>query len=308
MAALTDPAEARAARFAALERTPLVVVGSRAGAVRQSWRSLRDIFRRRELLGLLIRRDVKSRYKGSALGFLWSFIRPLTQLLIYYVVVGHFLQAARGIPDFAIYVFSGLTIFGLFSETVGGGATSIVSNRGLIKKISLPREIFPLASIGSALFNFGVQLIVLVAAAILTGSLVFGAHLLYAIPAILVILIYGAALALVLSAANVYLRDVQYLVEISLMLLLWASPIIYSWSMVKDVLGPGPLLELYTDNPVTLAVLAFQKAFRDPSVAGAEYPEQLLLRLAISAVIGLVLAFFAQRAFARMQGSFAQEL
>lgn len=307
MTALTDPAEARAARFAALERTPLVVVGSRAGAVRHSWRQLRDILNRRELLGLLVRRDLKARYKGSALGFLWSFIRPLTQLLIYYVVVGHFLNVARGIPDFAIYVFCGLTIFGLFSDAVGGSANSIVSNQGLIKKIALPREIFPLASIGSALFNFGVQLLVLIVAAILTGSLVFGAHLLYAVPAILVVLIYGAALGLILSAANVYLRDVQYLVEISLMLLLWASPIIYSWTMVREALGPGLLLEIYTNNPVTLAVLSFQVAFRNPSV-GAEYPEHLLLRLAIAGAIGLVLAFFAQRAFARMQGSFAQEL
>lgn len=307
MTALTDPAEAREARFAALERTPLVVVGTRAGAVRHSWRQLRDILRRRELLNLLVRRDLKARYKGSALGFLWSFIRPLTQLIIYYVVVGQFLNVARGIPDFAIYVFCGLTIFGLFSDSVGGSANSIVSNQGLIKKIALPREIFPLASIGSALFNFVVQLLVLVVAAILTGSLVFGAHLLYAIPAVLVVLIYGAGLGLILSAANVYLRDVQYLVEISLMLLLWASPIIYSWSMVKGALGEGLLLELYTNNPVTLSVLAFQKTFRNPDVA-AEYPDYLLLRLAIAGVIGLILAFFAQRAFARMQGSFAQEL
>ncbi|TPX03439.1 ABC transporter permease [Schumannella luteola] len=287
---------------------PLLVTGSRAGAVRHSARQLRDIFRRRELLGLLVRRDLKARYKGSALGFLWSFIKPLTQLLIYYVVIGQFLNAARGIPDFAVYVFCGLTIFGLFSETVSGASTSIVGNQGLIKKIALPREIFPLASIGSALFNFSMQLIVLIVAAILTGSLVFGAHLLYAIPAIVVVLIYAAGLGLILSAANVYLRDIQYLVEIALMLLLWASPVVYSWSMVRGVLGDGLALEIYTDNPITLSVLAFQMAFRDPSVAGAEYPELLLLRLLIAALLGLVLAFFAQRAFARMQGSFAQEL
>src|SRR5690606_4955539 len=140
---------------------PLRTVGSADGGIRQGWRSLRDVLGRRELLGLLVRRDLKARYKGSALGFLWSFIRPLTQLLIYYVVVGQFLQAARGIPDFAVYIFCGLTIFGLFSETLAGASTSIISNQGLIKKIALPREIFPLASVGSALFNFAVQLLVL---------------------------------------------------------------------------------------------------------------------------------------------------
>ena len=115
---------------------------------------VREIFAHRQLLDLLIRRDLKSRYKDSALGFVWTLIRPLTQLVIYYFVIGQILGAARSIPEFAIYVFSGLTVYGLFSEIVAAPPPRSSANAGLIKKVYLPREIFPLASVGSALFNF----------------------------------------------------------------------------------------------------------------------------------------------------------
>ncbi|MDQ0895403.1 ABC transporter permease [Agromyces ramosus] len=258
------------------------------------------------MLDLMIRRDLKARYKDSSLGFMWSLVRPLTQLAIYYVVLGQFLGAARGIPDFAIYVFTGLTVYTLFSEIVLGGAGSIVNNSGLVKKIYLPREIFPLASVGSALFNFGIQLAILLLATLVLGAFPLHSEILYAFPALAIVLVYGAGLALVLSAANVFLRDIQYLIEVIVMLLMWASPIVYSWTMVKDAV-PAWVLDIYTNNPVTLAVMGFQKAFW---VAGPEtsYPADLLFRMAIALLIGLVGLVAAHAVFNRMQGDFAQAL
>ncbi|MCU1638874.1 MAG: transporter permease [Microbacteriaceae bacterium] len=272
------------------------------------WRSLRDIHQHREMLGLLVRRDLKARYKDSALGFLWTLIRPLTQLAIYYIVIGKFLSAERGIPDFAIYIFTGLTAYSLFSEIIGGSTASIVGNAGLIKKVYLPREVFPLASVGSALFNFGIQLIILIVATLAIGKPPLTVELLYAIPSLLVLLIFGTAIGLLLAAANVYLRDIQYLVEVLLLILLWASPVVYSWQMVKDFAGEGLLLELYTNTPVTLAVLGFQKAFWVGGSETAAYPDDLLLRLVIAIGVGIVLLFGFQRIFSRLQGNFAQEL
>jgi ABC-2 type transport system permease protein len=308
MSALTGPARARADRFAALSREPFDTVSSRSGGLARNWKSLREILRRRELLVLLIRRDLKARYKDSALGFVWSLIRPLTQFAIYYLVVGQILSASRGIPDFAVFVFSGLTLYGLFSETIGGATSSIIANSGLIKKVQLPREIFPLASVGSGLFNFGIQLIVLIIASLLLGGLDLGWHLLYAPAAIVVVLLYATAFGIFLSAVNVFLRDVQYLIELALMVLMWASPIVYSWTMVHNLLGNSPLLEIYTDNPLTLAVLAFQRAFRAVGIAGVEYPAHLEWRLLVAAVIAVILIVGAQRIFARLEGNFAQEL
>jgi ABC-2 type transport system permease protein len=246
--------------------------------------AIRELREHRNLLGLLVRREVVGRYKDSVLGFAWSLIRPLTQLLIYYLVMGQFLGAARSIENFAVYIFTGLTLYSLFSETLTAMTGSIIANAGLVKKVYLPREIFPLATLGSSLFNFILQMVILVAAALLTGSL---------------------------TSTNVYFRDVQYLVEVLMMLLMWFSPIVYSWTFVHDAFvnfGVPWLTEIYIDNPLTLAVLGFQVAFWAPSSPTASFPPELMTRMGIAIVFGLILVWVGQRIFARLQGNFAQEL
>jgi len=269
--------------------------------------SLQALLRQREMLGLLVRRDLKAKYKDSTLGFFWSLARPLMQLAIYYVVVGKFLDAARGIDNFAIYIFTGLTAMALFTEIIVSATGSIIVNSGLVKKVYLPREVFPLASVGSALFNFVVQLAILLFATVLLGQFPWHSGLAFAVPAFLILVIYGTAFGLLLSAINVYLRDMQYLVEVGTMLLFWASPIVYSWQMVSGILGPGPLLELYTNNPLTLAVIGFQRAFWLGSDSVAQ-PDDLLLRMVIALAVGAVLLIVSHRVFLRLQGNFAQEL
>jgi ABC-2 type transport system permease protein len=295
-------------RFRRLADQPLAAVGGSypftpAGVAR----SVRDVVVQREMLDLLIRRDLKSKYKDSALGFLWSLARPLVQLMIYFIVLGQFLGAARGIPDFAVYIFTGLTAMGLFTEIAVGGTGSILANAGLVKKVYVPREVFPLASLGSALFNFMVQLVVLLAATVVSGHPPLHPGILYAIPALAIIVVYGLAFALFFGAVNVYLRDMQYLVEVFTMLLFWASPVVYSWQMVRDLIQNPVALQIYTNNPLTLAILGFQEAFW---VAGEDLarPEGLLLRMGVALAIGLILLLGAHRVFLRLQGNFAQEL
>ena len=123
-----------------------------------------------------------------------------------------------------------------------------------------------------------------------------------------VIVPIATALALVLSATNVYLRDVAYLVEIMLMVLMWASPIVYPFKAVHTALVHTPWLEtLYLSNPITQVVLAFQKAFW-VSGDGQPVPPHLLRSLSVTFVISIVLLWVAQRIFARLQSNFAQEL
>lgn len=306
--------ESTTQRFDRLAAAPLIATVSRRSGLGSWTVSVREIVAHRQLLGLLVRRDITSRYKDSALGLLWTLINPLIQLIVYYTVMGQFLGAARagGIPDFALYIFSGLTIYVLFSESVSSATGSIVANAGLVKKVYVPREVFPLASIGSASFTFAMQLVVLVIACFVLGAPPLHADILFAIPSILLVIIYATATGLLLGALNVYLRDMQYLSNILLMLALWSSPIVYGWTMVRDTLAgiswmPAWAIEVYTSSPLTLAVLGFHRAFW---VAGspADYPEQLLLRMGIAMLIGLVLLWLCHRAFARMQGNFAQEL
>lgn len=320
---MTTTAAARE-RISRIEKLPFVAAGAPdAGPIGGFLGGVRDVLTHRALLDLLIRRELKARYKDSSLGFVWSFIRPLTMLLIYYVAIGQFLGAARAVPQYAVFVYSGLTIWGLYNEIIQGGTSSILSNAGLIKKVYVPRELFPLAAVGSALFNFGIQMIVLLGAIVVTGQFPLSWNLLYALAAIILVITYGVALALFLSAWNVYLRDIQYLVEVALLILFWASPIVYSWTQVQKIaLHHAWVANLYLLNPMSDAMLAFQKGMWEAGsrtnnlgtaaapniIQPVDWPAHLDERLLILFVIGLVLVYVAQRVFSRLQGNFAQEI
>lgn len=286
---------------------PMRPAGPRHGFFGGTLQSMKDIWAHRELLDQLIRREVKARYKDSTLGFFWSLAKPLAMLLVYYVAIGKFLGAQRSIPDFAIFIFAGLTAWQLFSDIVIIGTGSIVANAGLIKKVYVPREVFPLSVIGSALFNFVIQLGILIAATVALGRFPTGGRWIYFVLALAVLIPFATALALFLSAVNVYLRDVQYLVEIALMILFWASPIVYSWKLVQNALAGSWFEQVYLANPMTLVVLAFQKAFW-VSGDGQPVPEHLGLSLSLAFGVSIVLLWFSQRVFARLQANFAQEL
>lgn len=297
-------AEARAEKIAQEDLKP---VGQRGGFFSGTIPSVRDIWSRRELLGLLVRREIRARYKDSSLGLVWSLVRPLTQLAVYYFAIGQVLGAARSIPDFAIFVFIGLTIWGFFVEIVQSGTKSIVDNGGLIKKVYLPRDIFPLSSVGGALFNFSVQFAILLIVTVVVGKFPIGPQLLYAPAAFLIVIVYGTALALLLSAVNVYLRDIQHFVEVAVIVLFWASPIVYSYGFVHSALDGSWVEQVYLANPMTLAAIGMQKALW---AAGADsvWPSDLWLRMLIVGLLGMALLWLFQRIFTRLQGDFAQEL
>jgi len=301
------------ARARALEAQPLRPAGPTQGLFRGTVTSLRDIAGQAGLLRLLVRRELKARYKDSALGFFWSLAKPLAMLLVYYVAIGKFLNAEQspvrnpgGIPDFAVFIFTGLTAWQLFSDIVVGGTGSIVGNAGLIKKVYLPREVFPLSAIGASLVNFAIQLVVLVGATAVFGRFPTGGRWGYFALALVVLVVYSTALALLLSAVNVYLRDVQYLVEILIMILFWASPIIYAWRYVDGAID-GLVEWVYLANPMTQVVLGFQRTFWVAG-DGEPYPPDLGAGLGVTLVVSVVLLWVAQRVFARLQANFAQEL
>lgn len=295
------------ARARRLETEPLERVGPRPHFVRGTFSSIRDIVAYRELLVLLVRRELRARYKNSTLGFVWSFAKPLAQLLIYTLILGELLQFSRGVPQFPIFVFCGLTLWTLFNEAVAGGAGSVVANSGLVKKVYVPRDVFPLSTVGGAAVNFAIQFVVLLIATFVMGQAPLTRNIWYVPVAVLVVLLFATALALLLSAVNVYLRDIQHLVEIAIMVLFWASPIVYSFSFVHERLQGNWIEQAYLSNPVTVAILAFQRGMW---VAGPDtsFPDDLGVRLAVCLVVGVIAVWIGQRVFARLEGNFAQEL
>lgn len=290
-------------RYARLAVIPLQPVGRPSGIAA----TIKDLWDQRGLVRLLVKRELRARYKNSSLGVLWSLIRPLSQLLIYYFAIGKILGLERQIPSFAIFVFVGLTGWTLLTEIITKDTTSIVSNAGLVKKVYLPREVFPLAGAGSALFSFGVQLVILLVATAAVGQFPLTWNVGTALLGVLLLIVYGFALGLALSALNVYFRDLEHLVEVLLVVLFWASPIVYSFSFVHGALQGNWIEQVYLGNPFTLAILGMQRGLWTAGEATV-WPEGLELRMLIALVVGVIILWIAQRIFSRVQGNFAQEL
>ena len=273
---------------------------------------LLDVARRRFLLSLLVRKELRVRYRASVLGLAWSYVKPAVQYVVYFLAMGLFLGLNRGVPDFPVYLFSGMVAVNLFSEALGNATRSVVNNADLVKKIYLPRELFPVASVWVAIVHFLPQLAVL-----LVGSLVAGwtpqlVPLLAAVLGMVIIVTLAVGLGLLCGALNAVFRDLENLVDLFLMVAVWISPVLYPWQRVADVLGDSVWLTLYQLNPVTVAVELFHWAFWYPA-AGAEVgpevlPDALLLHGALALVMSLLALVVGQVVFRRVEGRFAQEL
>lgn len=300
----------------------LVRVSSREPLFRGFVPAVRSVLAYRELLLNLVRQQLRVKYKNSILGFLWSLLRPLFLLGIYFLVFGLFLQSP--VPNFAFYLFAGLMAWDLFASTLSAATVSIVGNAGLIKKVYFPREILPLAAIGAGLFHFFLQLLMLLSVLLIFRFDFVGPNLLLLPVALLALVLFLTGMSLLLSAANVYLRDVQYLLEIFLLLWFWLTPIVYPVAFAVPLLSQRSFLgvnlfTLYLADPMAVIVVNFQKAiYKNAEVVNAAGDKvqvllqgdnsdylTLLLRLI---VFCLVFVWFSQRLFARAQGNFAQEV
>ncbi|MBM7824875.1 ABC-type polysaccharide/polyol phosphate export permease [Arcanobacterium pluranimalium] len=293
-------------RFEWLDQQNLKPVVPKAGFFTGTIASYREIWNHRGLLSLFAKRELKSRYKDSTLGYLWTLVRPLINLLIYYFAIGKVLGAQRAIPDFAIYVFAGLTAWGLFAAIVSGSTSSILANAGIVKKVFLPRELFPLTSTASALVDFVSQMAILLLAATIIRDINLRNFVIYVPISLLVVVVWALAFGLILAALNVYMRDIQYLVEVAIMIGFWLTPSVYSFAMIADWASPI-ITKLYLLNPATIAVMGFQKGTWAAGEA-AIWPSELFDRLAIMLIVGIVVLFIAQRIFAVLQRNFAQEM
>lgn len=276
------------------------------------WSAVAEVWRSRVLLGSLVRKELSIRYRGSVLGILWTMIKPLVQLGVYGLVLGVFLGFGVEIPDFGFYVFCGLMIFGLFSEAVTLGTTSVLWNAPLVKKVSLRRELLPLSTTGVAIVNFLFQAVVLVAAFAVTGHWPRLEDVPYVIPAFLIVVLLGLACGMLLGALNVYVRDVQFIVEVGLLLLFWLTPLLYGWWIVQDTLDdrglPDWAFDVYMANPLAAAAVAFQQGVW-PGTPPQEYFDSVFaVRLWATVAVCALLVWLAQRIFNRLQENFAAEL
>lgn len=265
-----------------------------------------------ELLTGLIGKDLKVKYQGSVLGFLWSLANPLVLLVVYTFVFQVVLKS--GIPRFGFYLLSGLLIWNAFSGAVGMATDSVVGNAGLVKKVHFPLGVLPLTAIGFNGVHYALQMVVLTAAMSVTGDTGFlGANLVLLIPAIVVALTFTAGLAFLVAALNVRYRDTKHLVEVVLMAGFWVSPIVYSVQLVKHsgfMLRHHWIYEVYLLNPMTAAVTASQRALYSDAVdrlASRRLPFYFE-HLGLSMLVSLALLALGLLVYRRMSADFAEEL
>lgn len=278
---------------------------------------LKEIWLSRELLVYLVRTEIKVKYKNSVLGLVWSMVAPAMTLVIYWFVFGVVLR--NGIPNFVIFLFAGLLLWNLFQFGVLTGTGVIVNNAGIVKKVSFPREILALASVGSGCVFFFFQAMVMV---IFMVVLHHGPDWSY-LPVMLLALVAGVVLAcaigVLLCAVNVYLRDTQHLIEVVLTAWFWACPIVYAFQkQIASRLAPKGLTWVYFLNPMVPLVLSFQRCiYADTTVTVGGQPYPVLPSTSMLSYAGLdlgvlalaaVLFLVALAVFGRLEGNFAEEL
>lgn len=271
---------------------------------------LLEVFRRRYLLRLLVRREISARYSGSFLGLLWSYIMPLSQFCIYFFIMGTIFQLHKSVPNFAIHIFAGLAISHFFTETLNAGTRSIVRNKAIVRKMAVPLEMFPVASMAVSLYHVGPQMVILTAACLAVGWTPDPIGMLGVLIAIGIVMLFGTAMALIFSAANVFFRDVGSVINILTNLVRFSVPMIYSYEMVQNRF-PAAIAPYFTWNPIADAVLLYQRAFwigtvdpedlKEGTTMGDLMPDNLigigLIALAASAVFLVI----AQVIFSRVE-------
>jgi ABC-2 type transport system permease protein len=267
------------------------------------------VLRRRYLLKLLVQKELKVRYQASLLGLAWSYIKPLVRFSMYFFVLGVLLNLRDSVPLFALHIFSAMIMVSFFTDTLNAGTKSVVKNKSLVRKMNVPREMFPVASVTVTTYHAGPQLVILLIATVLLGWSPDPTAFLAAVLGVSIMLSISLAVALAFSALNVTYRDVGNFVETIGMMVLWSAPQLYPWEFVADRLGPiGE--QIYLANPVAMAVLLNQRAFWVPAVDSGEtvMPDHLLMHGGIMLVCCLGLVGVAQLIFARLEHGFAEKM
>ncbi|WP_125099925.1 ABC transporter permease [Leucobacter chromiireducens] len=270
-------------------------------------KGLFGVFQYRYLLALLLRKGIATRYHGSVLGWVWSYVRPGAQFLMYYLVVGLIMGQSRGIDAFPVYLFAGIVAVNLFSEALRNTTSAITDNASLIKKIYIPRALFPVSAIGVALVHFLPQAALLLIVTLACGWTIGWLQVVGFIVGVALILCFALGLGLFFGSVNVAYRDARNFVDLILMFSTWASPVLYSWTMVQER-APEWLYNIYMVNPMTVAVEMFHDAFWLPLAPDSVRPDGLLTFTLVGIVLAVITLLIGQLVFRKLEGSFAQNL
>ncbi len=257
------------------------------------FKTITELFVYREMLISLVRKDLRTRYRGSFLGFLWTFINPLMMLVIYSIVFSYIFRVQE--KNYSMFLFVALLPWTFFQSSLMSCTTSITGGGGLIKKNYFPRIILPLSMVTSGLMNYLYGLFIMFAALIISG-IPMTLNILYLPGIIFIEYLLIVSLGIFFSALNVYFRDLEHILGVVFMAWFYLTPVLFRLDMV-----PKKLAQLIMLNPVTPIILSI----RDVLYYGRP-PEILMLAYVFAAA--LILLVIGVLVFDRLQRNFAEEV
>lgn len=232
----------------------------------------------RNMLFQLVKRDFKVRYRGSILGVLWSVLNPLLYMLVLSLVFG---RVFKQIPNYRLYLLSGLVLFNFFSEATNMCVMSIVSNFGLITKVYFPKFVLPLSRVVASLINLGFSLIAFFVLGSFLGITVWWGYI--TLPLMIIfLLLFTTGVGFILSAFQVFMRDVQHLYNVIITLWMYATPILYDFATTQI---PENLAQILKFNPL----YSYVEFFRSVTMYGS-FPDMFTV---VSVVLWGIGAFIA---------------
>lgn len=255
----------------------------------------KEIYEYRQMIFSLVKKDLRGRYKGSVLGFLWTFINPLLQLLVYTLVFSTILNS--DIDKYYLHLFVALIPWIFFATSITGGSSCVLNQKGLVTKIYFPREVLPIAHVTTCFVNMLYSFIVVIAVVVISGVALDPVAVLCLPVIMLVEYILALGLAMIVSALTVFLRDLEYMLGILMMAWQFLTPIMYS----VDIITSEKLRSIFMLNPMTPITIAYRDVLYYSRV-----PDLSTLVLgALMGIAALVLGFLV---FGKLKKRFAEEL
>ncbi len=257
-------------------------------------KAIRELYDYRAMIMSLIKKELRGKYKGSALGFLWTFISPICQMLIYSIVFTYILDA--GIDKYYLFLFVALIPWIFFSTSLTGGSTSVWSQKGLVTKIYFPYEVLPISYVTSAFVNMLLCFIIVFVVVIIAGIQVSFLALLCLPIVMLVEYLMALGIAFLSSSITVYFRDMEHILGVLSMIWMYLTPVLYSIDKLRPEVGV-----YFYINPMTSVILAY----RDILYFG-KVPDMGNLGIAVGIALFLLVVGFLT--FNKLKRHFAEEL
>lgn len=254
---------------------------------------LNEIFKYKEFLKTNVKKDIRGKYKGSFLGVLWSFINPLLSVIVYAIVFRYIMRFS--IDNYLIYLISGIIPWTFFTTAINSGMNSILFNADIIKKVYFPRVILPISGVTSCLVNFIISCIIIVIFAFFS-EVGISVNLLWFPLIAFIQYIFTLGIVFVLSAVEIYVRDIEHIVNFLISMLFYVTPILYTNDYV-----PQKFSFLLRINPLSYIIDAYHNIF---------YYKQApnFFDLGIIAVVSFVILFVGYLIFEKLQKGFAEEV